>query len=102
MASGTIFNHNVVSNIYFKRRDVSSGNQFTIPSGYRGILAVTDSTQNRNGLYILFSTGGGVVGYKPIQSAEDFTLITATNKLTITLSAGTRTIFVAGNNNCFD
>ena len=103
MAEGNEPNPNMVGGIYFKTIDVLTGIlQFNIPSNYRAIIAVTDSNPSNNGLYFIFSTGSGSVFSKVIESAEDFSLSTSRNTLTISINAGSRLIYIVGNINGFN
>lgn len=72
----------------------TTGNDtFTVPNNYRGVLYVIDSSASRCGEYILYSTGGGVVGVKAISEANETTIdVSVLNKITITASTGSRRV----------
>lgn len=71
---------------------VGTATTFTVPSGYRGVLYVTDSSPDRCGEYAVYCTGAGAVGYRTLSEAAGITIDTSTaNKLTLTTASGTRT-----------
>ena len=68
-------------------------NALNVPSGSRHIFASVDSDQNRCGLYLVWETGAGNVGYVTIQSASGLTITTTTNTLSINTGTGTPVLF---------
>lgn len=79
---------------FTKGTATTSGKTFILPNNYRGIFWVLTSTANYCGEYVLFTTGGGVVGTKTISAASNVTITTSTNNsIKITTSAGTADVF---------
>lgn len=78
---------------YTKASADTTGKTFTIPNNYRGIMAIHDSTPNRNGIYMVYAASTGGVNYKAISSATDVTIdISVTNKITVTPASGSRIV----------
>lgn len=65
---------------------------FAIPSSYRGILKILDSTVERCGLYFVVSIGSGAVATGAIKAATGISITEGTNTLTITPTTGTRAV----------
>ena len=73
----------------------SAGVVFVIPNNYRGIVTVHDSNENRNGLYMVFATGNGVIGVKAVSTASDITVVTSyANRVRLNPTSGSRVISV--------
>lgn len=85
---------NTLNNYYTKEVSVStSGMTFNMPNNYRGTLFIHDSTPDRCGVYMVYTTSGGVAGTKAISTANDITMNNSTNnKLTITPTSGSRVV----------
>ena len=60
-----------------------------VPNNYRGVLVTVDSTGTRNGAYIIYATGGGVIGVEKILEATGLTITKTTNNLAITSAGST-------------
>ena len=97
MATSTIINPNRMGNMYFSSPYINVSTKFYIPSVYRGMLIITDSSAVRCGIYNVVSTNTGIVYIKEVSSATDVTLSTETNALLITISNGSRQLFSIGN-----
>lgn len=66
---------------------------FTFSNNYRGVMWIADSSPANCGEYMIYTTGGGVVGQKAISSASNVTLDTSVaNKITIAPAAGSRVV----------
>ena len=71
----------------------TAGRTFTLPNNYRGTLFIHDSAPDRCGVYMVYTTSGGVAGTKTISTANDITMNNSTNnKLTITPTSGSRVV----------
>ena len=85
-----------MNNISFISENIDAGTvTYNVPVSYRGILYVLDSSVNRNGMYIVTSTGSGAVSMKDISVATEIEFDTSTAyKLSITVPTGSRRIVV--------
>lgn len=83
-----------MSGITFSKTVVATETKtFTLGSNYRGVLFIHDSASQRNGVYMLFSTGNSNVDVKPISSASEITIDTSvTSKLSLTAQFGSRIV----------
>lgn len=83
-----------MSGIAFSKATVSTvAKTFTLGVNYRGTLFVYDSSPPRNGIYMVYSTGSGVVEMKAISAASDITIDTSVaSEITFTAPSGTRII----------
>ena len=66
-----------------------SSTTFNIPNGYRGLIIVSDSSTDRDGMWFLHGTGAGGIGTKEVVSSSIITFATATHKLIVNVSSGT-------------
>lgn len=67
----------------------AGSNSFNVASGSRHLVAFIDSDANRNGLYLVWATGAGNVGYVTVQTASGLTITTTTNTFTVDTGSGT-------------
>lgn len=67
----------------------AGSNSFNVGSGSRHLVAFVDSDPNRNGLYLVWATGSGSVGYVTVQTASGLTITTTTNTFTVDTGTGT-------------
>lgn len=73
----------------------SPGRTFTVPSGFRGVLVLTDSTEARCGIYIVATTGLGLWVVRPVIEASGVSIDTSTAyKMTITPNNGSRIVLL--------
>lgn len=84
---------NALASLGIHKTILSAAKTITVPNNYRGLLIITNTTANDNGMYIITTTGTGVLITKAISAASNITIDTSTaNSLKLTPSSGTRTI----------
>ena len=73
----------------------ATGIVFDIPNNYRGIVTIHDSSESKNGIYMVYATGSGAVGYKTISEASDIVVVTNyINRFRLNPGQGTRTVMM--------
>lgn len=62
---------------------------FNVSASYRGLMVISGPSDNRCGMYILYSLTGGAVTAVTVKAASDITINTATTgKLIVSTSTG--------------
>lgn len=84
--------NNALDSLGIHKASFSSTKTITLPNSYRGLLIITNTSTNDNGMYIITTTGVGAVITKAISAASNITIDTTANTLKLTPSSGTRTV----------
>lgn len=72
----------------------TGGKTFTVANGARFILFTLSSSANGCGIYFMWATNTGAVGYETVNAASIITITTGTNTFTATPSSGTSLMII--------